>query len=144
MKFNVSKRPSIGKVTLLSPVQPGYFNAEKKYPKLKTFIFGKTGDDPNYRIFDNTYEWICDERLYKHITTPHIRWNYTEWYPNDCERNMSRSFEPKYSLHSMHWRNSETFDLKKNLITHDGQAPIPTFFISCKRWNSDSLRIRLQ
>ena len=50
MKFNVSKRPSIGKVTLLSPVQPGYFNAEKKYSKLKTFIFGKTGDDPNYRI----------------------------------------------------------------------------------------------
>ena len=126
MEFKVPKRPSIGKVTLLSPVQPGYFHAWKKYPMLKTFIFGKPGDDPNYRIFDNTYEWICDERLYKNITSP-SKWNYPKWYPNGCERNMSKSFEPKYSLHSMHWRNSENFDLKKDLIEHEGRAPIPTF-----------------
>ena len=126
MKFNDSKRPSIGKVTLLSPVQPGFFHAENTYPQLKTFTFGKNGDDPNYRIFDNTYEWICDERLYKDVTSP-SKWNYTKWYPNGCERNLSRSFEPQYSLHSIHWRNSEYFDLKKDLIRHDGQAPIPTF-----------------
>ena len=125
-QLNSSWKPNTGKVTLLMPDQTDFFNVAKSYPKLKTFIFGEAGDDSNYHIIDNIYEWICDERLYNAVTSP-SKWNYPKWYPNGCERNMTRSFIPQNRLSNFYWRNMQDTDLKMDLIHHGSRAHLPTF-----------------
>ena len=115
-------------MTTLMPDNGNFFDEVKKYPKLKVVLFGEKGDDVNYHFLNNTFEWICDERLYQAITMP-SKSKFPIWYPKGCEKNISKTFVPKYKMDDIFWRNKQEEALENDIIHYQGFSPIPTFHI---------------
>ena len=121
-----AKSTSGGQVAVLAPDAKDFFHVAKLHPQLKNFIFGKPKEATSYRILNNTFDWICDDRLYGHLTT-NEKHHFPSWYPNACERDISKSFVPRYKLDDLFWRGKRNQDISQDMIRSDDGYPIPTF-----------------
>ena len=113
--------------SVLSPDMKDFFEvANQLHPQMKTFIFGKPGEAKSYRVLNNTFDWICDDRLYNHLTTKE-KHHFPAWYPNACEKNISNSFISRYELDDLFWRGKRKQDLSQDMIRNADGLLVPTF-----------------
>ena len=112
--------------SVLSPDMKDFFEVANQHPQMKTFIFGKPGEAKSYRVLNNTFDWICDDRLYNHLTTKE-KHHFPAWYPNACEKNISNSFVSRYELDDLFWRGKRKQDLSQDMIRNADGLLVPTF-----------------